>query len=62
MPRKRRSKVCGCGCGSVTRGGDFKPGHDTKVYSAIVEEFGGVLNLKKAVEKCTGRPIVVIHD
>ncbi len=40
MPRKKRSKVCACGCGELTAGGNFEPGHDSKTLSAIVEEVG----------------------
>lgn len=50
MPRKIRPKLCGCGCGEKTRGGQFLPGHDSKTLSAIVEYVGGTLELKRIVE------------
>ena len=62
MPRNKNPKACGCGCGSMTAGGNFKPGHDSKTLSAIVTQYGGVLKLKHAIEKITGRPIIVMHD
>lgn len=57
MPRKRRQKECGCGCGEMTAGGDFKPGHDSKTLSAILDRVGGVLKLKEMIEEQTGEPI-----
>lgn len=62
MPRKKTPKQCGCGCNLMTAGGDFKPGHDSKTLSAIVARYGGVLELKHAIEKITGAPIIVEHD
>lgn len=62
MPRKRKQKQCGCGCGEMTAGGDFKPGHDSKVLSAILDRVGGVLKLKEMIEEHTGEPIIVEHD
>ena len=50
MPRKIVPKPCACGCGSMTRGGVFLPGHDAKTLSAIVEATGGTAKLKQLVE------------
>lgn len=36
--RKRRAKVgqpCQCGCGGVTKGGKFLPGHDAKLAAKV---------------------------
>jgi len=35
----------------MTRGGDFRPGHDAKLQSAVVEAAGGIIELRKIVEK-----------
>ena len=50
MPRKMRPKACGCGCGGITKGGEFLPGHDAKLYSAILDKAGGLLELKAITE------------
>lgn len=50
MPRKIRPKICGCGCGGMTKGGEFLPGHDAKLYSAILNKTGGLLELKAVIE------------
>lgn len=62
MPRKKTPKLCHCGCGEWTSGGDFKPGHDSKTLSAILECVGGVIELKRIVEQVTNEPIVVKQD
>ena len=31
-------RVCGCGCGDMTKGGKFRPGHDAKLLSAVLAE------------------------
>jgi len=54
VPRKIRPKPCACGCGSTTKGGNFLPGHDAKLLSAIVDKVGGVQHLKEVVEKELG--------
>ena len=59
MPRKRTPKSCACGCGTETRGGDFRPGHDARTLSAIVDQAGGIKRLKMLVERCLGIPIKV---
>lgn len=62
MPRRKVPKQCACGCGELTAGGNFKPGHDSKTLSAILERVGGVLNLKDLVEQHLKEIIVVKHD
>jgi hypothetical protein len=57
--RKQGEKPCGCGCGGMTRGGDSQPGHDSKLYAAIIKEVGGLLQLRGLVEKVIGRAIKV---
>jgi len=40
-PRKAgESKPCTCGCGETTGGGKFKPGHDSKYLTKLVEAKG----------------------
>ncbi|MEX0709408.1 MAG: hypothetical protein WD078_15740 [Woeseia sp.] len=51
MPRRVRPKQCACGCGEITKGGNFIPGHDSKLQSAIVEKVGGIIELRRIVEK-----------
>ncbi len=62
MPRKKRPKLCACGCGDWTAGGNFLPGHDSKTLSAILDRVGGMIELKKLIEKVTGAPIIVRID
>jgi hypothetical protein len=63
MPRKIVPKPCACGCNEITKGGKFIPGHDTKVYRAILQHIGGdVMDLKRIVEQATDRPVVVNHN
>ena len=35
----------------MTKGGDFIPGHDSKVMSAILDKVGGVIELRELIEK-----------
>lgn len=63
MPRKKIPLSCGCGCGGLTKGGKFIPGHDTKVYRAILQHIDGdILTLKALVEGATGSKVIVNHD
>ena len=50
-------KVCKCGCDSETNGGDFLPGHDLKLLTAISKAAGGIDNLRKIIENEIGEPI-----
>lgn len=59
MPRKIVPKPCACGCGGITKGGVFLPGHDAKTISAIIESIGGISKLKRLVEKTLNRQIEV---
>ncbi len=50
MPRKSlKPKECRCGCGEFTAQKDFKPGHDQKMLSDLIADFGNgsVLGLNK---------------
>lgn len=51
MPRKVRPQSCACGCGGMTKGGEFLPGHDQKTVAAIINKVGGVSELRELVEK-----------
>ena len=47
----------------MTKGGKFIPGHDTKVYRAILQHIDGdIVDLKEFVEAHTNRAIVIDHD
>ena len=59
MPRKIRARKCACGCGAMTRGGDFLPGHDARTLSAVISSVGGVAALRKLVESALKRRIEV---
>jgi hypothetical protein len=59
MPRKKLPRPCRCGCGEMTQGGEFCPGHDAKVLSAIISRVGGVANLRLLIEKETGAPLLI---
>lgn len=48
---------CGCGCGELTKGGKYRPGHDQKLRAAIEEAVGGLESLKAVAEKHVGRTI-----
>jgi hypothetical protein len=61
MPKKIVPKVCGCGCGSMTKGGQFIPGHDSKLMSAILQRVGGLAALKELVESVTGEEIALVE-
>lgn len=59
MPRKKTPKLCNCGCGEMTRGGQFIPGHDAKLLSAIVNSVGGIANLRDIVEEANYRTNII---
>lgn len=61
MPRKKIPKPCGCGCGEMTKGGQFIPGHDAKLLSAIIQSVGGLEHLRNIVEKHIGTNIVLVE-
>ena len=61
MPRKIVPKACGCGCGTMTKGGLFVPGHDAKLMSAILQRVGGLIALKEFVESVTGEDINLVE-
>lgn len=55
-------KLCDCGCGGYPRGNDFMPGHDKRIYSAIIGHVGSLRNLRGVVECYTGKPINMNYD
>lgn len=59
MPRKIVPKPCACGCGGMTKGGVFLPGHDAKTISAIIEVTGGIPKLKRLIESALNKQIDV---
>lgn len=62
MRSRGQPKECACGCGGMTRGGDFIPGHDSKLQSAIVKRAGGIIELRGIVEKALSCRIKVRMD
>lgn len=38
--RKREGRPCLCGCGEMTKGGRFRPGHDARYYARKRAESG----------------------
>lgn len=34
--RSRTPRECTCGCGEMTKGGKFRPGHDARLHSSLV--------------------------
>lgn len=58
MPRKPKLPApCSCGCGGMTKGGKYLPGHDAKLVSAIIEAVGSLEALRDLAEGHVGRPI-----
>ena len=55
--RRAKLKLCDCGCGGYPRGGDYMPGHEMCVLSALVDHVGSVRNLREVVEQYTGKAI-----
>jgi hypothetical protein len=51
--------VCHCGCGDLTKGGRFLPGHDQKLRIEIERQAGGLEKLREIVEKAIGSRIEV---
>jgi hypothetical protein len=49
MKTKSNSPKCECGCEATTKGGRFRPGHDARLKSALVNEALG--GSKRAVTK-----------
>jgi len=41
---------CECGCGRITLGGKFVPGHDQKLRARLEADVGGILNLREMVD------------
>ena len=49
MPKKSKSKPpqkCNCGCGHMTRGGKFLPGHDARLHGWALRVERGIVQLK----------------
>lgn len=57
-PRKLDPSPCACGCGEMTKTGQFKPGHDQKLRAAIEQAAGGLLELQRIVADYLGRPVI----
>lgn len=41
---------CECGCGKLTKGGDFIPGHDRILRTDLEKRVGGLLALRSLVD------------
>lgn len=48
---------CMCGCGELTKGGKFCPGHDQKLRQKMEAAVGGLESLLVIVERHLGRSI-----
>jgi len=59
---KPKLKLCDCGCGKYPRGEDFMPGHDVRIYSAIVGHVGSLRNLREVVERYTGKQVEMKYE
>lgn len=55
-------RVCFCGCGEVTNGGKFRPGHDQKLRKAIDGDVGGLESLRSIAEKHLGKSISTLPE
>ena len=42
---------CACGCGEITAGGTYRPGHDRKLLGRIEESVGGLQALDDLVRE-----------
>ncbi|MGR3368345.1 MAG: hypothetical protein ACU0CC_21335 [Sagittula sp.] len=42
--------ICACGCGGMTRGGDFLPVHDQRRPAQIERTLGGLMALRALAE------------
>lgn len=63
MARTKEERRCACGCGQPTIGGArFVAGHDRRLEVAILNEVGGVENLRDIVERAIGRRIRYVPD
>lgn len=48
MPKAKKArppKECGCGCGNMTKGGNFIPGHDARLHGWALRVERGVVKL-----------------
>lgn len=41
-------RECACGCGTMTKGGVFAPGHDSQLHSAFLMVWNGKADLEGA--------------
>ena len=50
-PRKAKEPIaCKCGCGEMTKGGRFRPGHDARYHSALAKEQAAAALVKEQAE------------
>lgn len=47
---KVATKTCECGCGELTKGGNFLPGHDQRLRISLEKRAGGLLALRDLVD------------
>jgi len=64
MARKYRPKLklCDCCCGGYPRGADYMPGHEVRIYSALIDHVGSLRNLREVIELYTGKPVNMNYD
>lgn len=58
VAKKKTPKPCFCGCGQITKGGKFIPGHDAKLVSALIESAGGIESMRAIIEGHVGHRVV----
>lgn len=49
LKRARKAKApkeCACGCGELTKGGRFVPGHDARLYAWMLRVERGVIKIE----------------
>jgi len=53
LPKRKKSakpQNCSCGCGAMTRGGRFVPGHDAKLYGIVKRIEAELITIKQVKE------------
>ena len=64
-PRVRKAKepqACKCGCGEMTKGGMFRPGHDARYHSALAKEQAAAAAAEAPAEPETAETFSTDHE
>ena len=51
MPRRKHPKICACGCGKMTKDGEWFLGHNAEFLSQIVTDAGGTIALRAILDE-----------